>query len=193
MRESDHRLKQWKEKLIHYSSAHAIYGFTGTLANIEIDCLEQAFEIEIVKYPRLRALQSYQNVQVMRALDAMKESWLMTLVNAINEKCSYVPVLVLSSLQYSKDLLKALKEDSTYCVKTQSLIGCDPISINNALDAFNVRDPAYGYPVMIIDETICRGLDVKSSKAIEDNGGIYVIIAKVPSSTKVMEQALGRT
>lgn len=46
---------------------------------------------------------------------------------------------------------------------------------------------------MLVDESICRGLDLKSSPSIEENGGIYVIIAKIPSSSKVMQQALGRT
>lgn len=40
--------------------------------------------------------------------------------------------------------------------------------------------------MVLMDEALCRGLDVKTSADIERNGGIHVIIARVPSSRKVM-------
>jgi hypothetical protein len=49
-----------------------------------------------------------------------------------------------------------------------------------------VADHELAFPVFIVDEQLCRGLDVKSSSHIESNGGIYVIVGKLPSSKKVM-------
>ena len=37
------------------------------------------------------------------------------------------------------------------------------------------------YPVYIIDGTQGRGLDFPSSTEIEENGGVYLVIAKLPS------------
>lgn len=65
--------------------------------------------------------------------------------------------------------------------------------MNSALAEFNVFNENYGYPIFIVDESICRGLDIKSSPKIEEKGGVYVIVAKIPSSTKVLQQAIGRT
>lgn len=65
--------------------------------------------------------------------------------------------------------------------------------MNVCLKEVSAYDEKRGYPVVLMDETLCRGLDVKTSADIEANGGIYVIIASVPSSRKAMQQALGRT
>lgn len=78
-------------------------------------------------------------------------------------------------------------------IKIVSLINKDPLAINVALNSVNIADKELAFPVFIVDETLCRGLDVKSSAFIEQNGGIYVIVAKLPSSRKVMFQAIGRT
>lgn len=71
-------------------------------------------------------------------------------------------------------------------IKVETLIGLEPIKVNVALNEINVFDELNGYPVYIIDELLCRGLDIKTSPKIEESGGIYVIVAKVPSSTKVL-------
>ena len=47
------------------------------------------------------------------------------------------------------------------------------------------KDADKGYPLYLVDETLCRGLDIKTNKDIEDKGGLYVMITKIPSSTKV--------
>lgn len=52
-------------------------------------------------------------------------------------------------------------------VNIQSLIGKDAITINVALNSMNVYNEECGYPVFIVDESLCRGLDVKTSPLIE--------------------------
>ena len=66
------------------------------------------------------------------------------------------------------------------------LIGKDAITINVALQSVANFDEDLGYPVYFVDELLCRGLDMKTSAKIEENGGLYVLIAKIPSSTKVL-------
>lgn len=53
----------------------------------------------------------------------LKDDWLQTLVKAIDDKCNLVPILVLSTCQYAKDILKAINDHSIYNLKAQSLIG----------------------------------------------------------------------
>jgi hypothetical protein len=52
-------------------------------------------------------------------------------------------------------------------VKIVSLINKDAISINVALNSVNIIDHELAFPVFIVDEQLCRGLDVKSSTLIE--------------------------
>lgn len=89
--------------------------------------------------------------------------------------------------------MQELKNSQHTKVKVVSLIGKNAITINNALLSFNKYDEESGYSVYLFDESLCRGLDVKTSPKIEDFGGVHVIIAKIPTSTKVLEQAIGRT
>jgi hypothetical protein len=49
------------------------------------------------------------------------------------------------------------------------------------------------YPVFIINDAQGRGLDFPSSTEIEDAGGVFLIIAKLPNSFLQFKQFLGRT
>lgn len=46
-------LQEWKNRLLTYAKATAIYAFTGTLSKIEVECVREAFHTEIVYYPML--------------------------------------------------------------------------------------------------------------------------------------------
>ena len=49
------------------------------------------------------------------------------------------------------------------------------------------------YPVFIINGTQGRGLDFPSTTEIEENGGLYLVIEKLPSGFLSFKQFLGRT
>jgi hypothetical protein len=49
------------------------------------------------------------------------------------------------------------------------------------------------YPVFIINESQGRGLDFPSTTDIEENGGVYLIVGKLPFSFLQYKQFLGRT
>jgi hypothetical protein len=53
-------------------------------------------------------------------------------------------------------------------------------SVGN-LTIFNRRQ-GNQYPVFIINDLQGRGLDFPSSAEIEENGGVYLVIAKLPDS-----------
>ena len=63
---------------------------------------------------------------------------------------------------------------------------------NAALSLFSKKH-ASGYPVFIINEMQGRGLDFVSSVDIEEKGGVYLLIAKMPKSFLQFRQYLGRT
>jgi hypothetical protein len=63
---------------------------------------------------------------------------------------------------------------------------------NGSLMVFS-RKHSDKYPVFIINETQGRGLDFPSSTEIEDNGGVYLLVAKLPSGFLQFKQFLGRT
>ena len=51
---------------------------------------------------------------------------------------------------------------------------------NGSLMVF-IRKHTDKYPVFIINGTQGRGLDFPSSTEIEENGGVYLVVAKLPS------------
>ncbi len=66
------------------------------------------------------------------------------------------------------------------------------IESNACLSVFT-RKQAERYPVFIINECQGRGLDFPSNTDIEESGGVYLIVAKLPSSFLQFKQFLGRT
>ena len=91
-----------------------------------------------------------------------------------------VPIILLIQKKYIKELINHSEDYSNKQLRIQSLIGKDAIQVSNALKQCKEFDSNIGYPVLIIDESLCRGLDAQTSQAIEENGGIYVIVAKIP-------------
>ena len=63
---------------------------------------------------------------------------------------------------------------------------------NGALKFFG-RKRGAKYPVYIINDSQGRGLDFPTTTEIEENGGVYLLIAKLPSSYLQFKQFLGRT
>lgn len=49
----EQELLAWRDKLLQYGQAAAIYAFTGTVSHIEVQCLQSAFGAEVVYYPML--------------------------------------------------------------------------------------------------------------------------------------------
>ena len=89
--------------------------------------------------------------------------------------------------------MKQIAIESNNKANVQSVIGKDAIAIKSIIEASNVFQAEQGYPIILMDENLSRGLDPKTSTKIEDKGGIYVVIAKIPSTTKTLSQAIGRT
>jgi hypothetical protein len=72
-------------------------------------------------------------------------------------------------------------------LSSQSIYGS-----NGALMTFNRRQGS-NYPIFLINESQGRGLDFPSSSEIEAEGGIYLIIARLPETYLQFSQFLGRT
>ena len=63
---------------------------------------------------------------------------------------------------------------------------------NGSLTIFT-RKQGGKYPTFIINDAQGRGLDFPSSTEIEEAGGVFLIVAKLPSSFLQFKQFLGRT
>jgi hypothetical protein len=63
---------------------------------------------------------------------------------------------------------------------------------NGSLTVFTIKQGGK-YPVFIINDAQGRGLDFPSTTEIEEEGGIFLIVGKLPSSYLQYKQFLGRT
>lgn len=102
-------------------------------------------------------------------------------------------MLILATVDIEKQLLKYMNDNCPNQLNIQSLITADAPAVDVAINYATTLDPIKGYPILIIDEHLSRGLDIRSHPKIEENGGVLVLIAKIPGSTKIKEQAIGRT
>ena len=99
-----------------------------------------------------------------------------------------VPVIVIGQdAKYS--LQKLLEHDG---IRVEALWDKQFVDSNSKLGIFSLKQNGK-YAVFIINETQGRGLDFMSSTEIEDNGGVYVVIATLPTAYLQYKQFLGRT
>jgi hypothetical protein len=66
-------------------------------------------------------------------------------------------------------------------IHVEALWAKEFIESNASLTVFT-RKQGERYPVFIINESQGRGLDFPSTTDIEENGGVYLIVGKLPSS-----------
>jgi superfamily II DNA/RNA helicase len=89
----------------------------------------------------------------------------------------------------SKALHKQLQRDK---LPVYSLWEQPFVETNSILQLFTNRQ-ANQFPIFIMSDSQGRGLDFSSSSEIEANGGVYLILAKLPPTFLQYRQYLGRT
>ena len=90
-------MNKWRDKLLTFAKAAIVYAFTGTLSEIEVQCIKSAFNADIIVYPKNNSLKVYQNTQLKYKETDNKDDWITALAFDILEKCKSVPVLVLTT------------------------------------------------------------------------------------------------
>ena len=86
-------------------------------------------------------------------------------------------------------LTKKLKNTG---IPVEALFQSSFLQSNGTLTIFTKKQGGK-YPVFIINDAQGRGLDFPSCTEIEESGGVYLIISKLPSSYLQFKQFLGRT
>lgn len=165
-----------------FKTAKEFLAFTGTLDYLEVQCIEEVFGSCIVNYPRIFGDNVPKNQCKMEIEFSNKEEWLSVVTKSIDNARLKTPILILATPEIEKAILKYMNNHIAEEININTLINKDPITIDVAISNATQFEEKKGYPILFIDENLSRGLDMKSNPQIEENGGVYVIIAKVPST-----------
>lgn len=164
-----------------------IYGMTGTLGSHDAqDLLSSIYPVDLAVVPTYKPKQF---VELTGILAHNSEEWLAKISRSIVEETSKNRAVLVICQTIS----------DTYKVK-ENLLKCGYLSDKIKLYSRNDNDEylAVGTSiesgqVIIATNLAGRGTDVKTTKEVEDAGGLHVCLTFLPDNLRVEEQAFGRT
>ncbi len=169
-----------------------MYGLTGTLGSTaECDLLRHVFGVDFFRLPRFRQRFCIQHEPIIANsrqdwLDQMQQV-VVSIASICNGNKQRAVLVVCENIESADSIYDRLK---TAITDAQLQV----IKYVSSFDEFfkNHQQILPGQ-VIIATNLAGRGMDLKPSKELVDNGGLHLIIGFVPSNARVEAQAEGRT
>ncbi|WP_341751173.1 helicase-related protein [Candidatus Tisiphia endosymbiont of Piscicola geometra] len=164
-----------------------VYGMTGTLgSNDSQDLLTSIYPIDLAFVPTYKQKQF---IELLGILSEGEEQWLENITHNIKEEAGKKrAVLVICETISAVQKVKEALVRSGYPpnkIKLYSRSDNDEhLAIGNSIDSGEV---------IIATNLAGRGTDLKTTKNVEDNGGLHVCVTFLPDNLRIEEQAFGRT
>jgi hypothetical protein len=167
-----------------------MYGLTGTLGSTaECDLLRKVFGVDFFRLPRFRSRFCVQHEPII-AHD--RHDWLhqiqQVVVTSICDQNQERAVLVVCENIESADSIDDHLKSSDQTIKVVKYVS----SFDESFKEHQQQEIGPGQ-VIIATNLAGRGMDLKLSKELLNNGGLHLIIGFVPPNARVEAQAEGRT
>lgn len=164
-----------------------IFGLTGTLGSMaERDLLSTAYNVNFAKIPTYKT-KKFEEINLLTVNDFDLSA--QVAVEAV-EKCEEGRAVLIicetiDDLNNINKELESLKkfDDAKYNIKTFADEDSSKITEEKLIPG----------DIVISTNIAGRGTDFKTSKEVESNGGLFVIVTFLPCNKRVEEQAFGRT
>ena len=168
--------------------ANKIYGMSGTLGSIsEQELLKEIYNINLFVIPTYKAKNF---TELPATISKTKEVHLQAILVSVNEKIEQgQAVLIICETIYEA---KQLKEVAAKFTKLNN----DNIKLYSRTDndeQLVVEDRINCAQIIIATNLAGRGTDIKTTKELEEKGGLHVLVTYLPSNKRVEDQAFGRT
>lgn len=160
-----------------------LYGLTGTLGSTcERELLQEVYGVDFVTIPTAKAKKFCEEPPT---LCSSTEEW----KQKICEEVSRITRKKRSALIICETIKDVFTLKEKLCLKfSPELI----LSYTRDYESLSVADSLKPGNIIISTNLAGRGTDIKLSKQLIDNGGLYVCLTFLPSNYRVEEQAYGR-
>ena len=164
-----------------------LYGLTGTLGSSEAkQLLCDVYSVDTIVIPRYKSLS---HIELPTIILNSEDEWLETIVqSSLTETKRNRSVLIICKTRMNaKTIVKRLCRHVFKGVVKLYTDNTDSNESNIVHTQINSGD------IIVATNLAGRGTDLKTSKQVEDNGGLHVCLTFVPINLRVRQQALGRT
>lgn len=162
-----------------------LFGMTGTLGNEDTrGFLKSVYGVELMNIPTFREKRFKEMEGIATA------NWLDDIAKSANNEIEKqrAVLIICESINNAKLVFDRYKEnfpDSKSRIKLYSR--------NDNNEAKCVETVAEAGDIIIATNLAARGTDIKTSKIVEENGGLHVCVTYLPKNKRVEDQAFGRT
>jgi len=165
-----------------------IYGLSGTIgSDTEQKYLQNLYQVDLCKIPRF-AGEKY--IQYKAVVTGTSEEWMSRIEQSIDRQVrdkKRAALVICESIEEVARLKDHLKERYPSTQVYTSYLDKPSFVANE-----NASELAPG-DIMLATNLAGRGTDLKTTKQLEANGGLHVILSYVPSNIRIQDQAFGRT
>jgi len=164
-----------------------IYGLTGTIGSADAkDLLNKIYQVDTIIIPPFKQKRHFQ-LETILALD--DNEWLKSILSTtISHATNKQAVLIICETRLdAKVIVKELQRN--YRTGNVRLYADN----TDIIEANIVSNEIQHGEIIVATNLAGRGTDLKTSKQVEDNGGLHVCLTFLPNNLRVEEQAIGRT
>lgn len=164
--------------------SNKIYGLTGTLGSSDSqELLKDTYAVDIVFVP------TYKQKQFIELPAIIAWHWKSSVIKSILEETSKgrAALVICLTIEDTEKIRKELAKERYPGNKIRVYGRSDNDDSKVIQNAIDVGD------VIIATNLAGRGTDIKTTEALEKNGGLHVCVTFLPTNLRVEEQAFGRT
>lgn len=167
-----------------------IYGLSGTLgSDTEQQYLKELYQVDLAKIPRFKG-EKYIKYKDTVVGDA--DEWIKKIQESVDRELNVkkrAALIICDSIEEVMVLQEQFKKQYPLVHIYTSTTQTEEISF------FAHENPTQVEPgdLIIATNLAGRGTDLKTSKALEDHGGLHVILSNLPLNIRIQEQGFGRT
>jgi hypothetical protein len=180
-------MSKYMSNLAFFKSYASVYGLTGTLGIEEEKAfIHHAYQADFIKIP------TYKPKQFTEWAVLVKHStidWLATILESLQTQTNKgrAVLLILETINQVEQLEKILLDSIDY--------SADKVRVYHRNDRpSDIQSKKVDVGDIIIATNLAgRGTDLKTTAALEKNGGMHVCIGYLPANLRVQLQAYGRT